>query len=270
MLIRFDDVDNWAPALTDVLSPYVPEFAKERIRQALPQYIEDAADLLFEGCSRDQVVDAMLEWIRSNEIAAYHGTRLTDQEVADVRASGLVPLKAILRRTRLARALGAHALWPALEPRLDSEIEKYGSREFGGRREAQVHLTLSRAGLISSFNHYLRHGSEFDQCVARALLGDEGIDLLALDGDARVIECAVPGAVALDAAHPYFSINDLLKKDELPNLVRQFVQVWSFRQARPSYQSRKLQLDCGFIFRSTVLPDWISTIETATATTALG
>lgn len=262
MLIRFDDIDNWAPALTDALTPLVPESAKERIRHLTPEYIEDAADLLFEGCSRDLIVDAMLAWIRANAIAGYHGTRLTDAEVAAVRAAGLVPLKATLRRTRLARALGGHPKWPASEARLDAEIDAYGPRGLGGVREDQVHLTVSRAGLTESFNHYLVHGAEFDQCVARALLGDEGLALLAQDGHARVLELAVPGALALTATHPFFTVNDLRSRGELPNLVRQFVQVWSFRQARPTYQSRKLHLDCGMFFRSTVPPDWIVAIDT--------
>ena len=264
VLIRFDEVDHWAPALTAALTPHVPRSVKDEIRRANPEYIEDAADLVLDLCSRDVIVGAALAWIRSIAIAGYHGTRLTDAEVAAVRAEGLVPLSPRLRRARLERALSAHPRWPEVGLRLDSEIESYGTQAAGGRRDGQAHLTLSRAGLVKSFNHYLTYGSEFDQCVARALLNDEGLALLAEDGDARMIEFSVPGAAALNAAHPYFSAEDLLGRRELPNIVREFIQVWSFRQARATYQCRTLTLDCGMIFRSTVPSDWIVTIDTLT------
>ena len=264
MLVRFDEVDHWAAALTAALTPHVPQSVRNEIRRANPEYIEDAADLLLDLCSRDVIVGAALAWIQSVAIAGYHGTRLTDAEVAAVRAEGLVPLNPPLRRARLERALSAHPRWPQVGIRLDSEIESYGARAAGGRRDGQAHLTLSRAGLTQSFNHYLTHGSEFDQSVARALLNDEGLALLAKDGDARVIEFAVPGAAALNAAHPYFSVEDLLGRGELPNIARDFIQVWSFRQARATYQCRDLTLDCGMIFRSTVPSEWILTIETLT------
>lgn len=264
VLVRFDEVDHWAPALTAALTPHVPESVKDQIRHANPEYIEDAADLLLDLCSRDVIVGAALVWIRSIAIAGYHGTRLTDTEVAAVRAEGLVPLSPRLRRARLERALSAHPRWTQVGVHLDAEIESYGTRAAGGRRDGQAHLTLSRAGLIKSFNHYLTHGSEFDQCVARALLNDEGMALLAKDGEARMIEFAVPGAVALNAAHPYFSVEDLLGRGELPNIVREFIQVWSFQQARSTYQCRNLRLDCGMILRSTVPSDWIVTIDTLT------
>ena len=262
MLIRFDDIDSWAPRLTEVLRPLVPEVAKERIRQASPQYIEDAAALLFEGSSSDSIIDATLEWIESNDIAAYHGTRLTDVEVEAVRAEGLVRLNASHRRPRLVRALSGHAQWLVTESRLNSAIDTYGRRGFGGVRENQVHLTLSRAGLTNSFNHYLRYGSEFDQCVARELLGDEGLAMLTSDGTARVIELAVPGPNALATTHPFFSVVEMRSKGELPNLVRQFVQTWAFRHARPGYQTRTMELDCGLFFRTDVPADWIVAIDT--------
>lgn len=262
MLIRFDDIDSWAPKLTEVLRPLVPEVAKERIRQISPQYIEDAVALLFERSSKDSIIDATFGWIESNDVAAYHGTRLTDVEVDAVRAEGLVRLNAVHRRPRLVRVLSGHPQWPATESQLNSAIDRYGRRGLGGVRENQVHLTLSRAGLTNSFSHYLKYGSEFDQCVARELLGDEGLAMLARDGAARVIELAVPGPKALATTHPFFSVAEMRSKGELPNLVRQFVQTWAFRHARPGYQTRTMELDCGLFFRTNVPSDWIVEIDT--------
>ena len=101
-----------------------------------------------------------------------------------------------------------------------NSLVMYGESNKAGRRESQVHLTLSRCGLLHAFNHYLTHGSEFDQHVAYALLGNEGKELLRKDGKARVIKVSVPGDIALNAANRYFPIDDQpLEKGQLPNLV---------------------------------------------------
>jgi len=116
--------------------------------------------------------------------------------------------------------------------------------------------------LTNGFNHYITHGAEFDQHVAHALLGSEGKELLQLDGKARVIRFAVPGSIALDAAHPYFSVADLRANGDVPNIVDEFLKAWSYRVAHPGFQTRTLQVDCGLVFRSTVSGSWIREIET--------
>lgn len=125
-----------------------------------------------------------------------------------------------------------------------------------------MHLTLSRAALTDGFNHYLTYGAEFDQRVAHALLGQDGKELLARDGTPRVIQAAVPGPLALDAAHPYFSIDNIRSRGDVPNLVNEFLEAWSYRLAHPGFQSRTLKIDCGMIFRSTVPATWIRGLDT--------
>ncbi len=44
----------------------------------------------------------------------------------------------------------------------------------GGRREGQVHLTLSPAGLVNGFNHLLCEVAEIAVHIATELLGPEG------------------------------------------------------------------------------------------------
>ena len=75
-----------------------------------------------------------------------------------------------------------------------------------GAEKGRVCLTLSRRALLHGFNHYLTHGSEFDQHVAYALLGNEGKELLREYGKARIIQVAVPGPDALKRANRYLSI----------------------------------------------------------------
>lgn len=261
-VVDFDEIDEWAPALTAALNSLLPESVGGKLAAVSPEYVEDARDLLLSLAPRDAVVDATLTWIRASRIAAYHGSRLTNEEMSSVRAVGLIPLKAEERRYRLERALSAHRRWPEVRGQLESTIEAHGRGEAAGRREGQVHLTLSRVGLRDTFSHYLTHGAEFDQRVAYALLGPDGKELLARDGEATIIQVAVPGALALDAAHPYFGIEDLRARGDLPNIAGQFLEAWSYRLAHAGYQSRRMKVDCGMIFYAAVPAAWIVGFET--------
>jgi hypothetical protein len=262
MMIDFDDIDSWAPDLAAALSEHVPDSVAPELAAVAPEFVEDARDLLFELTDRDAVIDATLAWIRSTKIIGYHGTRLTDEEIASVRADGLIPLKAEARRPRIIRALSPHPKWREAVDRLDAVIHAHGPGGIGGCREDQVHLTLSKAGLISGFNHYLTHGAEFDQHVASELLGAEGKELLARDGKPRVIRVAVPGPRSLEAAHPFFGIDDIRGSGGVPNLVNELLEAWSFRLAYPEYQSRTLRADCGMMFRSAIPVIWIIDYDT--------
>jgi hypothetical protein len=261
-LLDFDEIDDWAPKLAAALKDHVPDTVRSRIAVRALEYIEDARDVLFELADRDAIIDATLAWVRSSMLAGYHGTRLTDAEVDLVLAMGLLPLKAEARRDRLIRALSPHPRWGEVAGLLDETIRTHGQGERAGRREDQVHLTLSRSGLTNGFNHYLTHGAEFDQHVAHALLGQEGQDLLGRDGVPRVVQVAVPGAVALDAAHPFFDIDHLRANGDVPNVVDQFLKAWSYRLAHPGFQARTLEVDCGLFFRSAVPASWVVNVET--------
>lgn len=260
-MLDFDNIDEWFPELFDVLCPCMPKSIEQKFLLANPQYIEDARDLLFDLTDREVVINTMLIWFRSKEIVAYHGTRLIESEITSLKTIGLVPLKAHNRRDRLIRALSSHPGWPEAVAKLDATLQSYGQHRIAGQREGQVHLTLSKSGLVNGFNHYLIYGSEFDQHVAYELLGIEGKDLLAHAGEPRVVKLAVPGNVALDAAHPFFSIDDIRARGEIPNIIREFITSWSFRLAHPGFQSQQLKIDCGLIFYNIVPADWIVSID---------
>ena len=265
--LDFDDNRAWGPILTAAVGDLVSEPIVEQLVAAAPEFIEDALDLLFSYTNRKEIIEATLVWIRSTPTAGYHGSRLTDSEVDSIRARGLIPLDAQARRTRLRRALSPHPRWGEVAGQLDAALYAYGGEMTGGRgkagvREGQVHLTLSRSGLINGFNHYLTHGSEFDQRVAQALLDTDGKELLRRDGQARVIRVAVPGEVALNAAHPHFTVEDLLARGEVPNLVRQFLETWSYGLAYPDFDCGTRRVDCGMVFHSIVPSDWIVDIDT--------
>ncbi len=261
-MLEFDDVRSWGAQLDAALRPILPTHALQELENTPVEYVEDARDLLFELGDREAIIDAALDWLSSETLVGFHGTRLDNQEVASVHRLGLIPLQGSERRDRLVRALRAHPRWRDVEGRLDDVLRSYGNGNRAGVREGQVHLTLSQSGLVEGFNHYLTHGSEFDQNVARALLESDGVELLGTYGKPRLIKVAVPGAQALDAAHPYFSVDDLRANGDVPNLVGAFLNVWSFRIAQNGFEPSRLQVDCGMVFQRPVPRQWLVEIET--------
>ena len=256
-VIDFDSSDEWAPLLAAVLKELLPTDFQQLFSSRQSELVEDAQDLLFELGPRDGIISATLDWIRSVTIVGYHGTRLTAEEVASVREIGLVPLDASARRLRLVRALSKHPQWKSVEGRLDKALYAYGRGQRAGEREGQVHLTLSRSGLIDDFNHYLTHGSEFDQEVAHDLLDEEGKGLLSEDGTPTVLTFGVPGAIALDAADPFSGIDDMRDRGDVSNVVNAFLKAWSYALAYPDFQSSSLQVDCGLFFQKSVPAEWL-------------
>jgi hypothetical protein len=263
-IIDFDHIDDWEDDLTAVLAPHIPPYVRREVTAAKPayEYVDDARDLLLKLTPRNVVIDATLDWIRSSHLAAYHGTRLNDAEVKSVRINGLIPLKAENRRERLTRALSLHPEWHSVADRLEEAIQQIGPKNRNGKREGQVHLTLSKAGLTNGFNHYIKEGSEFDWHVAHRLFGEEGQRLISLDGKPKVVRVSVPGSIALEAAHPFFDVEYIKSNGEIPNIVKEFLMVWSYRLAHPTFQPHSLKVDCGLMFRSSVPAEWIVEIET--------
>lgn len=253
-LIRFDELSTWEESLSRALGGHLSRRLDDLRRPHA--FVEDARDALLAE-DRLSVLTTTLSWLKANTLAGYHGTRLTSAELQSVRRSGLTTLTATERLARLRRALAQHADWPSVAERLAGVVEKAGRGIMFGCRTDQAHLTLSRSALSNGFNHYLTHGSEFDQCIAETLLGQEGLDLLAADGAAYVLEFAVPGPAALAAAHRFASPEELIDRGEVPNLANPFLKVLSYRISRPDFQPSDLGADCGLVFSEAVPPEWL-------------
>ena len=262
LVINFDNIDGWAPSLSGIVETLVPKAVFDEVHASVDVSIQEACHLLLELTCRKAVMDAVVGWIESVTVAGYHGTRLTEAESKSVRTNGLLPTKAVHRRARIERSLSHHERWQEVAGRLTDKLEAFGPGVRAGSREGQVHLTLSRSGLVHGFNQYLTHGADIDRHIAFSLLGDEGVELLAKDGQARVIEVVVPGHAALKAANPYWSVEECLATDRVPNLICELLGSWVCRLGDPGFRNDALQLDCGMIFKSTVPPDWIAGIET--------
>jgi hypothetical protein len=228
----FDRIEVWGPELHSALRSILPDATRDQIRNSDPKYLEDARDRLFELVDRESLIEGVSEWFRQQSVFAYHGTRVTEDELASIRRDGLLPLNPASRATRLRRSLSSHPKWAQVEPRLAEAIQLFGDGKYG-RREGQVHLTISRAGLVRSFNYYLDQGSEFDWHVAHHLLGEEGQALVAADGAAILIKMRVPGTNALAACNPYGPFGS-----NLPNLVSDVLRVWELLASGSRIQQR--------------------------------
>lgn len=252
----FDEVQHWGPNLSAHLSGLVHlKSAKAAICSGKSKYIEDASEIFFSKVYPEKAKfnSIVADWVEAQTMAAYHGSRLDDAGIASIAQKGLIILSAEGRRECLRKKLSADPQW--CPDRLDAVLNQLGSGQSWGKREGQVHATISRAGLLNGFNHYLTHGSEFDQCVVSLLFGEKGKELLTKYGVPVLVKLAVPGENALAAANPY-----QLNQESL-NLVRQIIQVWTYWLANPEFIVAKQEYDCGLIFYNDVSSEWICSID---------
>lgn len=258
-LFDYDDIDDWAPRLAVALQPLLPGDIAQRLRNADPHYVEDARDLLLESGDHDAIATTVLSFIAASTVAAYHGTRVDAADLQSISEQGFRPLRYEDRWLRLERALSRHPRWSQVAHKFPAVVDRMQSGSTG-KRDGQVHFTLSKAG-FGSFEHYLTHGSEADQHMARELLGGDSYAALAADGVPTCFKIGVPGPVALKAAHPFASAESQLGQGELPNIVRPVLDAFAFRMVKPGYQSSSLQIDCGLVFYGTVPANWIIASE---------
>ncbi len=254
-MFDFDGIDGWEPRLTEIVRGIVPDSFGAMLLEANPQSVWNARDLLFDLPELDALIDATVRWLRSTKIAGYHGSRLTDEELDSVQTDGLRPLNVESRRDRLVGLLSAHPRWAEVQAQLDDTIRRHRNRE------DQVHLALSEHDVVEGdYRRILSDGSEFDQSVARDLLGQEGVQLLAQYGEYRVLKFAIPGPRALAAANPFGGVEDSRARERIPNLVSQVLSSWCFRQARPGSEARAPH--CSMMFEEPVPAEWLEGVVT--------
>lgn len=253
-LLVFDDPSTWVPSLADALGS---DLSNRLSALRKPhEYVEDSLDTLLKNDGK-AILRLTLGWVSRNRVAAYHGTRLSPNELHSIRERGLAILAVASREARLRRALSAHPNWMSVAARLESAVDRGGAGVMIGNRSGQAHLTLSKVGLTKGFNHYLTHGSEFDQRIAHQLLGDEGVSLLASDGVGYLLEFSVPGDEAIAAANRYISAEEMIERGEAPNVVRDFLKVLSYRVYDSEFSPENMRTDCGLVFYRDVPPDWL-------------
>lgn len=251
--IDFDRIDHWGPSLSSKLLPELPHDLIDRLKNAAPEYVQDALDLVFKCGDRDTLVAQTLAWISDNSVVAYHGSRLSKSEIASVLSDGIKALNLSDRSDLLRQKLKDHPSWPTVEDRFNCAIQDYGNGSFG-RREGQAHLTISRGALTYDFNHYLTRGSEFDQVVTLSILGREAQKLLITDRNPVIFRVVVTGSIALDVSSRW------LPDGEIPSLARQFLQYWAYWLFDNTIDTASEMVDCGIMFYGDIPASWITDV----------
>lgn len=243
-----DDIGDWAPRLALALDEVVPLDARERIRTSSTGSHQDALDIVLSRSDPDRLFETTRRWVRDQKVVAYHASRLSEAEIASVRATGIQPLVPWRRRERLVAILSRHALWPEVADRLDEVIEMIAG---SGRREGQAHLTLSRGTLVKFSTHYLSAGSEFDQAVALEMLGRDAVALLCEGRFPVLFAVAVPGARALE-------VTEWRTPDgEMSGLVRLVLRTWADWLCDPAIDPSSSRIDFGLVFHEVIPADWL-------------
>lgn len=90
-----DNVCQWGPSLSERLSSVVKADTGNIIHCKKRKYFEDAAEILFnEACSKGDFRKIVQDWFVQQTIAAYHGSRLDNNDVEHIRKTGLKILSA--------------------------------------------------------------------------------------------------------------------------------------------------------------------------------
>ena len=166
------------------------------------------------------------------------------------------------REQRLRKILARHPRWHSVENRLLEVLEDVGPKEKQGRRQGQVHFSISKSGLVNGFDHYLSYGSEFDQQVVHRLFGDQsGLELLKTETIPILVHVSCSGEQLIQGAHPHFSYSDIVDMGEIPGLARTFLNAWAFKVANPSLDIEKLRTDCCMMERVTTPHERILDVE---------
>lgn len=249
-IFDFDQIDEWAPRLSKALGDLVPATLRLEMASRQIEWFEDALDAILEQIDRRLLVDTTRSWLIGQEIAAYHGSRLSPEEIASVLTHGLLALEPCSRVGQLKARLSRHPDWPSASPRFEASVADHADGAFG-RRQGQAHLTVSRGGLLQSFNHYLVEGSEFDQAVAVDLLGKDARVLLQSGRSPVVFRVHVPGARALEVSERW------LPAGETPGLVRETLRFWAYWLHDPALDPATQHVDFGLMFYEPIPATWI-------------
>jgi hypothetical protein len=236
--LDYDHGALWLPSLHAHLAGFLPASVEQRLKEAEPEGPWSARDALGKAVDLDDLYRRTRTWIEARGVIAYHGTRLSENQVEAVAREGLRPLVMEDRTAALTAWLDSHPRWPEIEGRLPEAIAFV--RRNSGSREGQVHLTLSRAGLLFRFNHYLVEGSEFDHHVANFLLGDDARNWYRHRGRAMLYRVRLTGREALAAANPHGEF-------QVPNLIDEVVLGLAWSMAMSDQDTAKLEIDCGMM-----------------------
>lgn len=238
--IDCDRLDDWGQRIGEVIAAIGGDLIIAELAATKPEFIEDALDWLYERLGRERVLDAVVGALQGAAVRLFHGTRLSDSDVGQVRQQGLKPLRLADRRSGLVQILGRHPRWPEVASRLDEAIDAFGVGARAGKRgDGCVHACFSRSGLLLGCNHYLALGAEVDKHICHHLFGDDSADHLLR---AHRKPYLISFEVGFDLAARSCTWNGDLQLGR-GVLVARLVGPWAYRQTAPRFRI-STQRDC--------------------------
>ncbi|MBY5461844.1 hypothetical protein [Rhizobium leguminosarum] len=233
-IIDYDQQEDWLSWFSDVLSDVVAQDALRKLRSSNFEYLHDAGGLVLDIVGEDRLAKVLSDRLEPYSFRVYHGTRLTDEEVLDVRTIGLVPLDLNARKARYPLVFGKHERWAEVVGSLESVVERLRNENLGNREDGRVWACMSRAEQSGPYGmHYVRTGAEVDHHVGHALFGDEtGDEHLMRYGKPYLVPFVVPYAEAVCAVD-HFRLPDDIR---LPSLTRRLLDAWAFSHVDRNYR----------------------------------
>lgn len=261
-MICYDEFETWEDSFGDLVKSLIGTQDLTKLTTTEFEYIEDAGVFVSSLTGIDLISAEILSWLTNNEFCVFHGTRLLPEEVASIQDAGLKPLTALSRQERLSKIFGDHDDWTNVKENLAEVLGDVGPKEKQGRREGQVHFSLSRSSLVNGFDHYLTHGSEFDQQVASRLFTDDsGLRLLQSRTIPYLVHVKMGGEDVVKGTHPHFTYQDVVEMGEVPGLGSTFLNAWAFIKSRPDFDIKRLRTDCCMMQKEPTLPENIIKME---------
>lgn len=244
-MISFDQFQSWQHSLEQALLTVLDAETLNELASTKFDFVETAGGFVSNAVGVELLSVTLLDWLERNEFCVYHGTRLLPSEVESVQNVGLRLLSAGDRQERLEEIFSCHNRWVEVKGNLPTVLEDVGPKKKQGRREGQVHFSLSRLVLMSDLEHYIGYGSEFDQHVAYRLFGDNsGVLLLKEKTQPYIVHVRMSGSELIKGAHPIFTYKDVVEGGEVPGLSSTFLNAWAFKRSRPDFDLANLRTDC--------------------------
>jgi hypothetical protein len=80
-VIDYDEIEQWQPWLTAMVSSLAPAELLEGLKTSRPKYMQDARDYVVENIGRQRLVEHLNGELARYSVRVYHGTRVTEAEL---------------------------------------------------------------------------------------------------------------------------------------------------------------------------------------------
>jgi hypothetical protein len=123
-VIDYDEIEQWHPWLTAMVLPIAPAELLGMLKTLRPQ---DVLNCVVENIGRQRLAEYLNSELDRYFVSVYHGTRVTEAELRQIRTDGLRPLRLSERRAPLVAVFSQHPEWSSEKERLlDVQLHRFG------------------------------------------------------------------------------------------------------------------------------------------------